>query len=383
MADTDQELETFLRELRPWIKIISFWVVFPLLAVAILFVERVPAGFWVSIILLLSASILWPGKAKTSLILFLAAMMGSMILVALGTNGVAAFTIFSPCAQAVFAGVVGGPELGIVAILIHEAIYGCFLYLHLTGAVYPHPQTVYGVHMPLWVLSVLFGVIVMPTLFNRLLKPLERIEEETKRRHQATNDLDSLTLRTQEALRRYSHDIRTPLNVIANVAEVINSGAEASKFPEIALLQSAAQQMLSVANNVLDCLAAEVGALQLELSTFDPKQVVQSVAASGKFAAQVKSMTFDVWFGPDVPSSVVADAARLQQLLRMLLSFLFQNVQVGSLTLEVTNEAISSNTSGKAMLKFKFTSLLPVQAVATQLLAKRLGTLRNGNTMFY
>jgi PAS domain S-box-containing protein len=158
-------------------------------------------------------------------------------------------------------------------------------------------------------------------------KRLER-ELETHRSHLAqlvrerTQALEQERERAQQAnqaksrfLANMSHEIRTPMNAIINLARLINRDTMSDQQAiYLDRIDSSAQHLLSVINDILDVSRIEAGKLELCMADFALEDVINDVFMLMRDAAQEKRLQIKLDLD-QLPTWVKGDATRLRQAL--------------------------------------------------------------------
>ncbi len=118
-----------------------------------------------------------------------------------------------------------------------------------------------------------------------------------------------------------SHEMRTPLNGIVGISELLRDAApdEAVRLRADYVLRSA-EQLHGVIGDLLDLSRLEFGRLALDPAPFDPAQALREIAALAAPQAAERGLVLDVSVDPAVPRQVSGDAARVKQVLHNLLS---------------------------------------------------------------
>jgi signal transduction histidine kinase len=113
-----------------------------------------------------------------------------------------------------------------------------------------------------------------------------------------------------------SHEFRTPLAVILRQAELLDADADVAAAS--ATIRTAAQDLLSAVNDVLDLAKAETSSLDLVLEPVDLAAVVEDLRETATTLATASDLTFHLSItGED--HVVRGDARRLRQLVRNLI----------------------------------------------------------------
>jgi signal transduction histidine kinase len=154
------------------------------------------------------------------------------------------------------------------------------------------------------------------------------------------NRLKSMFLATM------SHELRTPLNAIIGFSELMNRqlfgplGDE--RYHEYSgLIQGAGHHLLSLINDVLDMSKIEAGKFEMQLQSFDIREIVGDSAALMRERAKRSGVTLseDV---PQIPLHVEADRRAMKQILLNLLSNAIKFTPAGG---QVTVRVISENNA--------------------------------------
>ncbi len=152
---------------------------------------------------------------------------------------------------------------------------------------------------------------------------------------QAANQLKS------EFLATTSHELRTPLNGIINCIRVVQDGYCDSKEEEQEFLQQAddaAIHLLGIINDVLDISKIEAGKLSVIIEKVDLAKIVNEVIDLHLVSIQHKNLNIElpVW-GQDI--YVLADAAKLKQVLINIVSNAVKFTDYGTITITIDIES--------------------------------------------
>ncbi len=124
-----------------------------------------------------------------------------------------------------------------------------------------------------------------------------------------------------EFLAAMSHDIRTPMNAILGMGEML---AESDLNPDqqhyIKIINHAGEGLLALINDILDLSKIEAGELALDSITFNPRYVVENTLEIFKLKALGKGVGLDHDFDSSVPELIVGDDQRIKQILLNLIS---------------------------------------------------------------
>ena len=140
-----------------------------------------------------------------------------------------------------------------------------------------------------------------------------------------------------EFLATTSHELRTPLNGIINCIRVVQEGYCDSKEEEREFLQQAddaAIHLLGIINDVLDISKIEAGKLTLAIERVNLGKILHEVVDLHMVAIQQKDLhlKMPIW-GKEL--NVLADAAKLKQVLINIVSNAVKFTDYGSITITV------------------------------------------------
>lgn len=154
-------------------------------------------------------------------------------------------------------------------------------------------------------------------------------------------------------LANMSHEVRTPLNGILGMVEVLAQGTlDAQQRRRVGLLRQSAQHLLAIVNEILDLSKIEEGRIELDPIDFDVGALVQEVVALLRPNAERAGLRLDVDIETGFPRRVIADPLRVRQVLLNLLSNAVKFTEQGFVRLHARHEVVAG-TSDELRLWFE------------------------------
>jgi signal transduction histidine kinase len=115
-----------------------------------------------------------------------------------------------------------------------------------------------------------------------------------------------------------SHELRTPLTHILGFSEMIERqmfGEISARYVEYAgLIRRSGAHLLALVNDLLDLSKIDAGRYELELATFDARNVIADIVRLSADAAEKKSIALGM-VTPDAPLAIHADERALRRIL--------------------------------------------------------------------
>ncbi len=194
------------------------------------------------------------------------------------------------------------------------------------------PHTAYALMLS----NFTMGVILTLTTATRLATE-HRLRSLNATLADARRAAESAARAKSEFLATMSHEMRTPLNGVIGMADLLGtSNLEPADAEAVSVIHSSAGALLTVIGDVLDFSKIEAGAVDLERVPIDPVEIAREAASIVAPAAREQGLELRV-LGADV-RHVWGDATRVRQVLLNLLSNAIKFTDHGSVTVHVSGE---------------------------------------------
>jgi|GEM_PF-668659 len=196
------------------------------------------------------------------------------------------------------------------------------------------------------------GQKVQPVLVNGEIAGYHGLARDITDRKQLKDELvlardaalESAQLKSQ-FLATMSHEIRTPMNGVIGMLGILLESNLTLEQREIATtVQTSADLLLTIINDILDYSKIESGKLIFERNEFDLVEVVDGSVDLLAEQARAKSLSIAVIIEQDVPTRLRGDAGRLRQVLINLIGNAVKFTEYGAIVVFANTEAESANT---------------------------------------
>ena len=182
-------------------------------------------------------------------------------------------------------------------------------------------------------LKVLGNQVKMQLKLRKSLDDLRKAEQQAS----------EANLLKSSFLANMSHEIRTPMHAVLGYAEMLKEGNLNSEQKEqVENIEIAGRNMMDILNDILDFSKIESGMMDVEITGFDLRQLIDELNSLFSISAKKKGIRLKFLVDTQL-KYIESDSTRLKQILSNLISNAIKFTSIGSVSVSVELEANKIN----------------------------------------
>lgn len=198
---------------------------------------------------------------------------------------------------------------------------------------YRKNQTCYPVRMKL-----IFKSNSQEDIAICFIQNMTELNASKKREKNAKEELKEATGVKNEFLANITHELRTPVNGMKGLADVLlDTQLTQSQRESVNIIRRCCDTMNNLINGILDFSKITAGKMQLENKVIDISNLLKNTLSYHLPKLNEKGLKLQVNIGDNIPNKILGDEFRLEQILSNLISNAIKFTSVGQIVIEVIN----------------------------------------------
>jgi len=155
---------------------------------------------------------------------------------------------------------------------------------------------------------------------NTVLKLQSDLVAATELAEKNREEAENASRVKSEFLSRMSHEMRTPLNAIMGMTQILRTKGLPDKLKEYSIqIDVASSHLLGLIEDVLDMSSMDFGALKLSNAEFSFDAMIKSIMQKVEYIASEKKQTLTTYIEPSLNSTFIGDEKNLRRVIINLL----------------------------------------------------------------
>lgn len=155
-------------------------------------------------------------------------------------------------------------------------------------------------------------------------------------------------------LANMSHEIRTPLNAVMNLTDfLLDTHLDDRQLQYLRVIKNSSKGLLKLINDVLDLSKIEAGRLELDTTTFHPREMADDLVLTFEQQASQKGVALSAKVSQDTPAVLRGDVYRLRQILINLIGNALKFTPSGEVNLIIERTTRPPRNPGETWISFR------------------------------
>jgi PAS domain S-box-containing protein len=189
----------------------------------------------------------------------------------------------------------------------------------------------------------LFETIKSPIIYGGKVIGLVGISRDITRRKAAEEEARSASEYKSQFLANMSHEVRTPMNAILGITEIMLQKETIAQDvkEELYKISNSGDLLLNIINDILDLSKIEAGRLELSPEQYEAASLINDTASLNLMRLGSKPVEFKLAVAENIPAMMFGDDLRIKQILNNLISNAFKYTPKGEVKLSFSVETES------------------------------------------
>jgi signal transduction histidine kinase/CheY-like chemotaxis protein len=169
----------------------------------------------------------------------------------------------------------------------------------------------------------IFGILAAVIISGKLAKPFRRIEEQNVHLAELNQVAESASEAKSRFLANMSHEMRTPLNAVVGLSELMLAALESQEgeiSDNLKKIHTAGMTLLNIVNDILDISKIESGKFELMPTEYDVPSLINDTVTLNVMRIGDKPIQFKLQINENLPGRLFGDELRIKQICNNLIS---------------------------------------------------------------
>ncbi len=177
------------------------------------------------------------------------------------------------------------------------------------------------------------------------LKNMSIIKRQYDEIQEAKEEADQANQAKSRFLTHVSHEIRTPINTITGMNELILRDDTSKEVHDRSMgIRNASNTLLAIVDDILDLSKIEQGKMNIVMQYFDTAELLASLVTQTRIRCDKAGLELITDVDPNIPEELLGDEVRIRQVLTNLLNNAVKYTDKGSVTLSVQTASKDENS---------------------------------------
>lgn len=150
-----------------------------------------------------------------------------------------------------------------------------------------------------------------------------------------------------ELLAKISQAIRTPMNVLMGMADMlVESSLDSNQKHLVEVFRGASENLLTLINDILDLPKIKAGQIELDNIDFNPRALLEKSVEILDVYSQEKGLALNYYIAPEIPNLVHGDAHRIRRVLTNLIGNAIKFTENGEILVRIEKDPEAESSEG-------------------------------------
>jgi signal transduction histidine kinase len=203
---------------------------------------------------------------------------------------------------------------------------------------YDYRVKVAEARLPWLVGAILLSMVILALILSQLYQILNEKKRLAKLVAEQTEEVRNASEAKSRFIANMNHEMRTPMNVIVGITELMleEAGVSGNIREMLKKISVAGNTLMGIITEVLDISKIEAGRMELMPQQYDVVVMLNDVITLNMIRIENNPVAFKPNIESDLPATLFGDDLRVKQILNNLLSNAFKYTKKGTVTLDVS-----------------------------------------------